>query len=292
MTDSLDARFIAVDGGGTRCRVALSDGHDVVVVETGSSNVSTDFRGGIREILEGINALSRKAGVTQQALAGLPAFVGLAGVTGPEIADRLRSALPFNCIRIEDDRPAALRGALGDRDGVVAHCGTGSFYGRQIGGNMRFAGGWGPVTGDEASAQWVGRKALGATLEAVDGRIEMTGLAQAFLDRFDGAAGIVRFAVTASPKAFGALAPEVTEATCRGDTLALRIINSGAAEIARSLSAIGWEPGLALCLTGGIGPSFAAHLPPEMQAELVAPQGEPLSGAIALAQDLAKERAK
>ena len=67
---------------------------------------------------------------------------------------------------------------------------------------------------------------------------------------------------------------------------------SGAAEIARSLSAIGWRPGLALCLTGGIGPSFAAHLPPEMQSELIPPQGEPLTGAIALARDLAKEQAR
>lgn len=292
MMDSPDTRVLAIDGGGTRCRVALFDGRDAVMVETGSANVATDFDGGIREILEGIDALARRTGETRRTLADLPAFVGLAGVTGPAIADRILSALPFTRIRVEDDRPAALRGALGDRDGVVGHCGTGSFFGAQIGGEMRFSGGWGPVIGDEASAQWIGRKALGATLEAVDGRTEMSGLAETFLARFDGAAGVVRFAASASPSVFGALAPEVTEAAGDGDEMALRIMRSGAAEIVHGLQSIGWVSGLAICLTGGVGPCYGAYLPPEMQAELVEPERQPLAGAIALAQDFAKEQTR
>ena len=287
MSESQDTPVLAIDGGGTRCRVALRDASGLVSVETGAANVSTDFDAGLAQILDGLRALSDKVGRPFDAFRHTPAFVGLAGVVSDEIAGRLRAALPFAHVRIEDDRPAALRGALGPRDGVIAHCGTGSFYGSQIGGVMRFSGGWGPVLGDEASAQWIGRSALRATLEAVDGRGVPSDLANLLLDRHGGASGIVRFAGSARPSQFGALAPLVTEHARRGDALGIALMSAGAAEIARSLPAIGWTPGLAICLTGGIGPHFAAYLPDPMQADIAPPDGEPLEGALALAEDLA-----
>ena len=289
MIDSIEMSVLAIDGGGTRCRIAYSDGKAITSVETGSANVSTDFDGSVREILSGIDALSAKL---EAQLNDQPTFVGLAGVTGPQIADRLRAALPFRKIRIEDDRPAALRGALGDRNGVVAHCGTGSFFGSRIDGQTRLFGGWGPALGDEASAQWISRLALSATLQAVDGRAHMSAMAETFIERFGGVPGLVQFAGVASPKDFGALAPLVTEMAHDGDRLAIQVLQAGADEIARSLPLIGWTPGLAICLTGGIGPHFASYLPNEMRAEVVLPKGEPLVGALALALELAEETAR
>ena len=289
MIDSIEMSVLAIDGGGTRCRIAYSDGKAITSVETGSANVSTDFDGSVREILSGIDALSAKL---EAQLNDQPTFVGLAGVTGPQIADRLRAALPFRKIRIEDDRPAALRGALGDRNGVVAHCGTGSFFGSRINGQTRLFGGWGPALGDEASAQWIGRLALSATLQAVDGRAPMSAMAETFIERFGGVPGLVQFAGAANPKDFGALAPLVTEMAHDGDRLAIQVLQAGADEIARSLPLIGWTPGLAICLTGGIGPHFASYLPNEMRAEVVLPKGEPLVGALALALELAEETAR
>ena len=292
MMESLHTRVMAIDGGGTRCRLALRTGRDVVSVETGSANVSTDFAGGVRQIIKGIDALAAKVGESAEALSALPAFVGLAGVTGPEITQRLRQALPFAHLLIKDDRPAALRGALGERDGVIAHCGTGSFFGSRIAGMMRFSGGWGSVLGDEASAQWIGRAALKATLRAVDGRLKPSGLSQMLLDRLDGAAGIVRFAGSADPKDFGALAPLVTAQAAAGDALGRRIMAEGATDIAQSLPAIGWAPGLTICLTGGIGPHFEPYLPAAMQADVSASVGEPLAGALLLAGEFAREIAQ
>ena len=286
MIDSIEMSVLAIDGGGTRCRIAYSDGKAITSVETGSANVSTDFDGSVREILSGIDALSAKL---EAQLNDQPTFVGLAGVTGPQIADRLRAALPFRKIRIEDDRPAALRGALGDRNGVVAHCGTGSFFGSRINGQTRLFGGWGPALGDEASAQWIGRAAMTLTLESTDGRATPSELADEMLHKFTDTAGIVRFAATARPSDFGALAPSVTRLAKDNDTLALQIMRSGAAEIARALPRIGWVPGLAICLTGGIGPEFRPYLPNAMQDAIVPPDGQPLDGAVALAQDFAKE---
>ncbi|WP_425101913.1 BadF/BadG/BcrA/BcrD ATPase family protein [Tropicibacter sp. S64] len=288
MSTSKHTLVLAIDGGGTRCRVA-AQGDVVTVVETGSANASTDFDGTVRQVLQGLEKLADRLSLSTRALAAAPTFIGLAGVTGPEIAGRLRAALPFDTVRIEDDRVAAVRGVLGQRDGVLAHCGTGSFHAAQAGGTIRLSGGWGPVLGDEASAQWVGRQALSLVLECVDGRRAMTPLAQGLLSDLDGAPGIVRFAGRAAPPDFGALAPRVTEHAQRGDALARTILRRGADDIARALRKIGWHTGLPVCLTGGIGPHYADYLPDDLRTCLAAAQGEPLDGAISLARDLARE---
>lgn len=289
MSESRNFQILAIDGGGTRCRVAIDDGTAAVSIETGSANVSTDFEGAVREVLDGISRLADHMNRSTETLLALPAFVGLAGVTGPAIAGRLRDALPFRHVRIEDDRPAAARGALGRGDGVIAHCGTGSFYVAQIDGGMRFAGGWGPVLGDEASAQWIGRRALRVTLESVDGRVGPSSLSERLLSDFENTAGIVQFAGSARPSEFGALARLVTEFAGRGDALAQYVMSSGAGEIARTLPHVGWTPGRSICLTGGIGPQFGPYLPEDMQVDITEPKGEPLDGAISLARDLAQE---
>lgn len=289
MDESSHFHVLAIDGGGTRCRIAIGDSDTVVSVETGSANISTDFEGTVREIGDGLERLAGRAGRSMTELSALPAYIGLAGVTGPAVAARLRARLPFAHLRIDDDRPAAVRGALGQRNGVVVHCGTGSFYASQSDDGMRFAGGWGPVLGDEASAQWIGRAALRLTLESVDGRRGPSPLSKHFLSEFQGPAGIVGFAGSARPSEFGALARQVTEFAGRGDALARDVMHSGACEIARSLPLVGWRPGRSVCLTGGIGPRFGTYLPQDMQADLSAPEGEPLDGALSLARDLALE---
>ena len=282
--DALPPYSLAVDGGGTQCRIALCSSDDPLIVRAGSVNVSTDFDGAVAEISRGLEVLSGQSGVSLDALHDCPAYLGLAGVTGAGLVDRLVSALPFRNVRIEDDRPAALRGALGGRDGVVAHCGTGSFLAAQIDGQTRFAGGWGSVLGDEASAQWVGRRALSCALDSVDGFVERSALTAAMLERFTDAAGIVRFAGSAEPAEMGALARDVTASAAEGDRVARQILQEGADYIARRCDAMGWSAGLGLCLTGGIGPHYEDYFPAAMRADLVSPEGDPLAGAIALAE--------
>lgn len=289
MKNAAHPLIFAVDGGGTRCRVAACAGRQVTVLETGSANVSTDFEGAVHQIERGVQAHLDRLGVSAEQLQQAPAFVGLAGVTGERIAARLRAALPFRHVRVADDRLAAVRGVLGRRDGVIAHCGTGSFYAAQRGGEIRLAGGLGPVLGDEASAQWVGRAALRLTAEMLDGRRSPTPLGKLLEADFDGLAGIIHYASTAQPADFGTLAPLVTEFAAAGDAMAMAIMQQGADEITRGLRYIGWRAGLVTCLTGGIGPYYAAYLPKDLQASFAAASGEPMDGAISLAQDFAKE---
>lgn len=289
MTLSSDTLVLAVDGGGTRCRLALSTGRRVWQVEVGAANVSTDFEAACAELMRGLIAVEGQAGIDQIQIAKLPAYLGLAGITGPAIADRLAKALPFSHVRIEDDRPSALRGALGPDDGFVAHCGTGSFLAAQRDGRARFAGGWGPALGDQASAQWVGRQALSRVLDCADGLCASSELTAQLLSRFNGTAGIVKAASVLSPTEFGALAPVVTHLAGQGDEHAASIMQAGAEYLRDRMEKMGWAPGLRICLTGGIGPHYAAYLPDPMLRDLIQPSGDPLSGAIALAHAFREE---
>lgn len=289
MTRSADILVLAVDGGGTRCRLAACRGGDVHRIEVGAANISTDFEAARAELMLGLDRLATVSGYSKGELTKAPAYLGLAGITGEAIARKLANALPLERVRIEDDRRAAMRGALGPKSGIVAHCGTGSFIAAQLGSSTRLAGGWGPILGDQASAQWVGRQAMADTLEAIDGVTEPSDMASALQNRFGDAAGIVRAAAEMTPSEFGAIAPVVTEYAGQGDALAVSILCKGADYLSDRMVKLGWVAGLPICLTGGIGPQYAPYLPAEMQAALSKPIGDPLSGAIALAHAFQEE---
>ena len=256
----------------------------------GSANVSTDFEAAQAVLRNGVTALANRAGIPVETLHAMPAFIGVAGVTGASMVKRLEAALPFKFAHYADDRPAALCGALGEASGFVAQCGTGSFFGAQIDGKLRLSGGWGSVLGDEASAMWVGKRLLSYTLRCVDGLAEQSALSQSILARFSDAPGIVQFAGRATPAECGALAPLVTEAYAHGDRVAIRLMKDAASRVADELTALGWHPGLRICLTGGIGPHYADLLPDAMQADLSPPSADAIAGAEALARKHALER--
>ncbi|MBO9464244.1 ATPase [Tropicibacter sp. R15_0] len=277
-------QVIAIDGGGSRCRVACEVNGARVVVETGSSNVSTDFAEAVDSITQGLVLLASEINQPVETLYSVPAYLGLAGVTSEEKAQEVAAALPFATCKIEEDRMPALNGALDGQDGALMHCGTGSFQAVQIDGSARFAGGWGAVLGDEASSQWVGRKALSATLAAQEGLLANSALTDAVLAKFGNAASIIAFAGRADAADFGALAPMVTQAAETADPIAHEIMQGGADIIADALRQMGWQSHLPLTYTGGIASHFATYLPQDMQNVVTAPKGSPLDGAFALAQ--------
>ncbi|WP_122073279.1 BadF/BadG/BcrA/BcrD ATPase family protein [Pseudophaeobacter sp. EL27] len=287
MTQRPPSALLAIDGGGTRCRIALERAGEILVVESGPANASSDFDETLVQIRLGLEQLSHKANLPLAQLTEVPAFVGLAGVVSSDIAQRLAQHLPLTRTHIEDDRPAALRGALGNAEGAISHCGTGSFLASQIKGERRIIGGWGQHLGDQASAQWLGRLALARTLNVIDGLEPASPLSATLLSRFSNSAQIVAFAAQASPMEFGALARDVTRHASAGDALAMDLMRQGAHYISEILPRIGWTPGQALCLTGGLAPEYRAYLPCQMQDDLQPPQGDPLSGALALARDFA-----
>ncbi|MES0884261.1 BadF/BadG/BcrA/BcrD ATPase family protein [Roseibium sp. SCP14] len=282
-------QMIAIDGGGTRCRVACMIGGQKHIVEAGSANVSTDLESGVAEIVTGLGELARELDIPAAAFESVPAYIGLAGASWPEIVAKVAARLPLKHVRVEDDRPSAVRGALGRDDGILVHCGTGSFQAMQRAGRIVLTGGWGPVLGDEASAQWVGRKALSAVLMVQDGVRPVSALTERLSEKLGGPAGIVAFAGDASPADFGNLAKGVTEAAAENDPTAVEVMRSGAAHIATHVRALGWSEGLPLLLTGGIAAHYAPYLDVQMQQALAQPKGQPIDGALSLAREFAEE---
>lgn len=289
MSEARPSPVIAVDGGGTRCRLALDGAGGRHVVEAGAANVTSDFDAAIAAISAGLDALAAEAATDRAQLLECPAYLGLAGVTDAAYGEKVAAALPFRHARVEDDRRSALRGALGSRDGAIAHFGTGSFFAFQSAGTVRLAGGWGSRLGDEGSAFWVARCALSATLDVVDGLRDATPLTDRLLDEFGSPAGIVGYAATATPAAFGTLAPLVTGAAMDGDPLGVNILKLGADHIEHVITRMGWTPGMALCLTGGLGPAYEGYLSEPLAEALVSPDAPPIEGAVALAHDFASE---
>ncbi|NNE78729.1 MAG: ATPase [Silicimonas sp.] len=289
MTQLAETSILAIDGGGTRCRIALVGDQNHVQIEAGSANVSTDFSGAVAMITKGLGALAAKAGTTADALYKVPTYMSLAGIKGPALPAKLETVLPFAHLRAEEDRVAAVRGALGDSPGAVIHCGTGSFFANQTPQQSRFAGGWGPVLGDVGSAMWMGRSALSATLDAEDGLRAQSPMSQAMLDRFGDASGIVAFAATATPADFGALAPAIMPFAKSSDTIVLDLMADLATTFATTLDQLGWTGDTPVALTGGIAPSYAPYLPDHIKDRLADPLGTPMDGAIALARQFAAE---
>ncbi|MDH5453090.1 MAG: ATPase [Paracoccaceae bacterium] len=290
MSESNAYNVIGVDGGGTSCRIALVLDGQRTWVKTGPANVTTDFGQAVRTISQGLREVAQKAGTTLDALVDLPAYLGLAGVLDDDMAKRVADALPLSCARIGDDRITTLTGALGFADGAVAGIGTGSFLTYRSGEDIKLIGGYGFRIGDDASGAWLGRALLQHCLHVLDGIAPASDFSRSVLEEFGGQAKrLVDFAGQATPGDFGAFAPRIFEAAGQGDASGLSLISNGVNYITAGLDALGWTPGDALCLTGGVGPHYAPFMPTEYAAALVEPQGTGLDGAIFLAQRLACE---
>lgn len=277
--------LIAVDGGGTGCRAAAGTTTRGILAQAqgGPSNVENDFDAAIANIKGTVAAALAQAGLADTAMAQITAHVGAAGANNDAITARVAAALPYGQTTITGDKPTTVAGALGQEDGFVLAVGTGTFIATQQAGVVRTVAGWGFQISDQASGAWLGHGLLRASLLAHEGMAEGSPLTHATLARFDGMHGMLAFGLTAKPTDYATLAPDVLRAAGAGDAVALTLVREGVAYLQSGLMALGFQPGDRLCLTGGVGPHYASHLPAETTRNLVAPQGNALHGAFALA---------
>ncbi|MCP1309551.1 N-acetylglucosamine kinase [Paenibacillus tyrfis] len=181
--------LLAIDGGGTKCRVVFMDRQGNVLGQGkgGSSNYQGIGKDGvIRELVFGIEEaiadLRHKddSGQPQAeievecavfALAGLDTEYDRRVITG--LVQEVLEQLPIRVqhLIVENDGYAALLGATGGQPGILAIAGTGSIiFGINEQGQTARAGGWGHRVGDEGSGYWIGKQAVMAILKAYDGR--------------------------------------------------------------------------------------------------------------------------
>lgn len=284
MTDATPRYLVGVDGGGTGCRAAIADltGRLLGQGAAGPANATTDLAQTIVNVRVALDAAA--VGLPAGALKHSVAHVGLAGVLDGDIAGAVAEELMMRNVTVTDDRATSVAGALGARDGVLAAIGTGSTLAAQRGDSILRIGGWGLNLGDQASGAWLGRELLEHALLVHDGLADGCALSAAMLEAFGGPGGIVRFASKARPADYAAFAPRIVAAGQAGQAAGRLLMRRGAAYLMDALAAMEFGRDDVLCLTGGLGPHYAEHLPEEVRTRIIAPEGSALDGALALAK--------
>jgi glucosamine kinase len=225
--------LVGVDGGGTRTRVILADATGAVLARTegGASALrpgqEVEAADVIQSLIATVLAMAERGG-TRPAVC----VVGVAGAGQERPAQALWSALASR--RVADDVAVladaviALEDAFGDNAGVLLVAGTGSVaFSRGPDGRLERCGGWGPAVGDEGSAAWLGRRAVGAVTASTDGREPETALAGALLTALELEAmeEVIPWASRAVPADFAALAPVVMQVAASGDLRANALVS-------------------------------------------------------------------
>lgn len=286
MSEQSNNIIIGIDGGGTGCRVAIAtrQGVQIGTAKGGPANPTFKPKEAISNILAAIEAARLDAGLDAETIASASLFAGLAGIRDDAIADVVTAALPVKQARVVEDTITTVTGALTGGDGAVAAIGTGSFLAHTAAGDTQYIGGWGFRLGDQSSGAWLGHQLLRQVILCVEGLEVHTSLTQAALARFDGDANkVFDFSNTAAPADFGKLAPLVIDALPDGDTVATTLMKAGADYITKALGALDFQADTPLCLVGGLGPHYAAFLPPPLRANVIQAKGTALDGALLLA---------
>jgi N-acetylglucosamine kinase-like BadF-type ATPase len=231
---------LGVDGGGTKTHAIITDVTQRVLGE-GTSGPSNPLRIGIGNaataIREAIDRACVKARVQRADI--VAAEIGLAGVRRGDLRLRMREALSglgIHSIEVVTDADIALFGATDGQPGVVIIAGTGSICcGINAQGKRVYAGGWGPLAGDEGSGSWIARRALQAVARAGDGRGTETVLAESALSYFNVATTddllIAIYAPGMTNDRIAGFGKFVIEAANEGDEVAREIVVNAGREL-------------------------------------------------------------
>jgi glucosamine kinase len=278
--------FIGIDGGGTSCRAALATADGVVIgmAKSGSSNILTDLDGALVHIVDASKGAFANAGLDPDAYGSAHALLGLAGSNVEGVTERLMTKLPFRRSEVVTDGVIALQGAFGHEDGAIAIIGTGTAYLCRGAGQIRTFGGWGFVVADQGSGARLGQALLQECLLVSDCVRPGSDLTADVLREFgDEPSRIVAFARYAAPADFGRYAPKIFAAANSNDPVGVGLLKAGAASIDETLDAVIRSGCENICLLGGLSPFYPQWLAEPHRARLVAPRGDALSGAVALA---------
>lgn len=256
--------FLGVDGGGSRCRVRARDRHGVLRggVEGGTANVYLDFDTAVGNIRDCVRACVAPVS-TGPALPSVRLGLGLAGVSGAQMAQRVRAALAdLGTVTVTHDGDIACIGAHAGGDGGLVIAGTGSGGVARIAGRAVTIGGRGFIMGDDGSGARLGLEAMRRALRAVDGLETATPLTTRLMARFgDDPVAVIEWARTARSSDFGAIAPVVLELALNHDPLAQELVRRSAASIVELAEALTRLGAPRLSLVGGLSAALLPFLP-------------------------------
>lgn len=229
--------YIAMDGGGTTCRLLLGTDDAILHHAQGESSnpYGVGWESAIRHVQSLITDSLEATGRDAKQVTAL--VLGSAGMGKP--ADQIRFAsaiaplLPNARIKVCGDQEIFLVGGLGGLSGIAVIAGTGSIAcGRNEQGSVVRAGGFGWRLGDEGSAFWMAKEAIRRTLAASENRDIPSTLEGAILSFFhlENLQDAIYFVndPTVEKATIASFAPFITKAAQHGDELALDIEQQGA----------------------------------------------------------------
>ena len=222
-------RVLGIDGGGTKTDVALVDRSGRVLSRMRTEGLDPTGETDWEAVLDGLAA---DLGPVGSVVLGLPYHGEIAEVSQKQaqVAARVFGA----GARVLNDVEVAFDGALAGEEGVLILAGTGSMAWARGPLGMHRVGGWGDLFGDEGSAFWIGREALGRASQALDGRRGDRGFATALLARIGVAPeGLIAWAYGLQPQRAGiaALAAHVSALAQAGETEARDLMAEAAAHL-------------------------------------------------------------
>lgn len=286
--------WIGIDGGGSKTKAAICDETGCVlaiVVGESSNPLSRSWEEVEATLRMLINAVSKKAGVEEEDVAGL--FIGLGGADRPSIKDKLQLAFsdPWGeRLFIDNDVVAALYSGTWGQPGVVLIAGTGSISCALSEDGTRYrVGGWGYLVGDEGSGFDLGKKAAMAVLREFDGRGAPTVLTQLFMEHY----GVERpdeliylIYGGSNPRMELAKTSELVEEAARsGDPIASQLIVQAAEDLLEMAEACVKKLGepVPVVLAGGLlmaNTRLREQLVARAKFELVVPRVSPVIGSL------------
>ncbi|MBV9022815.1 MAG: ATPase [Streptomycetaceae bacterium] len=313
MTARAPRWVLGVDSGGSGLRFALvrlSDdmtGREIVATAT-DEPVRTDMTGIAADHLLTLLRPALKDAMTDGGAAYLTAAaIGAAGMAslGTALRERLPAVLrtefgvPSGRLALAADAVTAYAGALGMRPGAVVAAGTGMVaIGTGLGASgWRRADGWGHLLGDCGGGAWIGRCGLEAAMRAYDGREGGSGVLWARVESLFGhPAELPGMLYPRSDRAavLASFAPEVARCADE-DPVAAGILRAAARHILQAAAAVRPDHGGEVALTGGLFKMGEPLLEPLREqaerylpgARLIAPESDPLHGAVRIAEALA-----
>jgi glucosamine kinase len=280
--------FIGVDGGGTGCRARIedADGRLLGTGIAGPAAVRLGIDRSIAALESACRAAAAEAGLTTEALAGMDAGVGLAGIGRKGALEELMTRPhPFRSVVYVNDATIACIGAHGGRDGGIVIIGTGSIGFAVVKGQEVRVGGYGFPISDEGSGADLGLHAIRLALRASDGRVLATSFTREVMVRFgNDPFEAVAWMDRATATDYATLAPLVMRHADAGDPVGRRIVREAAEqidELVRRLIECG-APRVALI--GGLASSMEPWLAPDVQRRLSPVEGDAVAGALHLAR--------
>ncbi|WP_137145452.1 N-acetylglucosamine kinase [Mycolicibacterium sp. CR10] len=248
------ARYLGVDGGGSKTAFALIDDAGRVIARATapasyyfnaatdpSAQANTGFDVVEHVLAQGVTDVCNQAGITASdidaAFFGLPGYGEASGDVAAldEVPGRVLGHHRYSC---DNDMVCGWAGSLAGQDGINVISGTGSMtYGERQGTGHR-VGGWGELFGDEGSAYWVAAQGLNAFSRMSDGRLVRGPLHALLKERLDVASDLDVVSLVIDTwrgdrSSIAALATTVCAAAAAGDVAGERILADGAAELVR-----------------------------------------------------------